>query len=520
MSKEQENKIEREENWDVPPSDEEYTLEEILAEYGSSRQQKILEEVEREAEPETVSEPALPAEPAAPAAEEPPAAEPKPARMLWARRMAHAESEREAELPEEPEESDEPENEPEDGPEESRFLSLEELVGTTVGAVMEEHREPLLKPKRGLFSRKRQQEDTEQFYDPMDAPPPPKPVTEADTIGDEPELSEIAAEYREDSQAQSRPLIWALLTALVPLAALAAEQYGVNIPYWTGDGELQCVVVLALLLINLVLCRHVPVYGFRQLREKRCTGALLVTLAAAVSAADCLLCLFHTGRAAAVPYAPVASAALFFAQWGISRENRGNSDSFRMASLDDNPPYLVTETGRGACKQKGSLRGFYTTASRTDYASRLQAVFLPLILAASVVFAGLTSLGEGRGADFLLNLSAILTAGATFSLPLCWGLPWARLTRRQQKSGCAVAGWDGATRMGKRRSLILTDIDLFPPGTIRLNGVKVYGEELSKAAAYAAAAAHGAGCGLARVFDGLGGGRKRPQRDRTGSQLL
>ena len=42
MSKEQENKIEREENWDVPPSDEEYTLEEILAEYGSSRQQKIL----------------------------------------------------------------------------------------------------------------------------------------------------------------------------------------------------------------------------------------------------------------------------------------------------------------------------------------------------------------------------------------------------------------------------------------------------------------------------------------------
>ena len=32
--------------WDTPPSDEDYTLEEILAEYGSSRQQKIMEEVE------------------------------------------------------------------------------------------------------------------------------------------------------------------------------------------------------------------------------------------------------------------------------------------------------------------------------------------------------------------------------------------------------------------------------------------------------------------------------------------
>ena len=172
------------ETWDVSPSDEEYTLEEILAEYGSSRQQKILEEVDRELQPETAEEkPAPPAEPAReePAGEEAPeAAPPKSAKALWAMRMAAAEQAREAEeapeaVPEE--EPEEPDKEPEEEPEESRFLSLEELVGTTVGAVMEKHREPLLKPKRGLFSRKRQQVDTEQFYDPMDAPPPPKPVT-------------------------------------------------------------------------------------------------------------------------------------------------------------------------------------------------------------------------------------------------------------------------------------------------------------------------------------------------------
>ena len=285
------------ETWDVSPSDEEYTLEEILAEYGSSRQQKILEEVDRELQPETAEEkPAPPAEPAReePAGEEAPeAAPPKSAKALWAMRMAAAEQARAAEeapeaVPEE--EPEEPDKEPEEEPEESRCLSLEELVGTTVGAVMEKHREPLLKPKRGLFSRKRQQVDTEQFYDPMDAPPPPKPVTEADTIGDEPELDEVASEYREDCQAQSRPLAWAFLAALLPLAAMLAEQYGVTIPYWTGDGEIRCVVMLALLLINLVLCHHVPVYGFRRIREGRCTSALLVTLAAAVSAAACCVC--------------------------------------------------------------------------------------------------------------------------------------------------------------------------------------------------------------------------------------
>lgn len=113
--------------------------------------------------------------------------------------MTAAEQERAAEAGE-----DMPE-EPDEEPEESRFLSLEELVGTTVGAVMEEHQEPLLKPRRGLFSRKRQQVDTEQFYDPVDAPPPPKPVTEADTIGDEPELDEVASEYRADCGARAAP---------------------------------------------------------------------------------------------------------------------------------------------------------------------------------------------------------------------------------------------------------------------------------------------------------------------------
>ena len=172
---------------------------------------------------------------------------------------------------------------------------------------------------------------------------------------------------------------------------------------------------------------------------------------------------------------------------------------------------MVTETPRGACKQRGDLRGFYTTAMRDDYASRLQTVFLPVIFMAALVFAGLISLGRGHGIDFLRNWSVILTAGATCSLPLCWSLPWSRLTRRQQKSGCAVAGWDGAARVGKRRGMILTDTDLFPPGTIRLNGVKVYGEELGKVSAYAAAAARAAGCGLERVFEGLAVGENAPR---------
>ena len=393
----------------------------------------------------------------------------------------------------------------------ARFLSLEDLVGSTVNSVMDEQEEPILKPRRGLFSRRKQLEETEQFYDPADAPPPPPPPTEADSIGTEPELSEAAAECRERVQRRRAPLVWAFLTALVPLGLLAAEQYGCRIPWWSGEPAHQGAVMAACLLLDLILCRQVAVYGVQRLARRRFVSALPAFLAALAALADCLLWLLTESRGTVLPYAPAAGLALCFAQLGICRESQGSYQSFRTAAVDDCPPYLVTETARGACKQRGSVRGFYTTASRDHYASRMQTVFLPVIFMATLVFAGLTTLGRGDGGAFFRNWSAILLAGATFSLPLCWGLPWARLTRRQQKSGCAVAGWDGAARIGRRRGMILTDTDLFPPGTIRLNGVKVYGEELSKAASYAAAAAAAAGSGLARVFEGLAVGENAPR---------
>ena len=376
--------------WDTPPSDEDYTLEEILAEYGSSRQQKIMEEVEREtapAEPDTPKAPA-PEQPSAPEpTETAPSPTPKSAMALWEERIAAAALEQDGEAP--LADDSDPEEEPrtDDGPEPeaTRFLSLEELVGTTVGAVMEEHHETLLKPKRGLFSRK-WQEETEQLYDSMEAPEESvKPLTEAESIGEEPELSEVASEEREAYKSRHRSLGFAFFTALVPIAAMAAEQSGVTVPFWTGDRQIQGVAMLACLLIELVLCWHVPVYAIRKLSEKRCVSALLVSLAVVAAAVDCALWLLVPGRGEALPYTAAAGLALCFAQWGISRESRGSYDSFRLASLDDHPPYLVTETPRGACKQRGDLRGFYTTAMRDDYASRLQTVFLPVIFMAAQV---------------------------------------------------------------------------------------------------------------------------------------
>lgn len=468
--------------------DTEFSLEDILAEYGSSREQKLMEDVERATEQMSKPLP-LKEEPLSPK-EEPPVSE----------RVADVPPQKELlrELKPEPESEPEPQLELPPSP---RPISLEEVVGNTVDAVMEERNEQagvvLLKPKRSLFSR-RKLEETEQLYD--SAEPEPEPEVEIESIGPELEPFEAAEKYRKAHQRLNGAVLPALLVSLLSVVPMAVEQYGVQIPYWSGDLKIQSIVELALLAIAAVLCRGVFAKGFSALKRKRCVSEWLVSLGVIVTAADCAACLLLPDRTAVIPYASAACLTLTFAQWGVSWEQRGLYDTFHAAAVDD-PPYLVTDTERGACKQRGALPGFYTTAMKDDAATLWQTALLPVVLMGTLVFAGLSSLGQGRDSDFLLNWSVLLIAGGTCSLPLCWSLPFSRFARHLQRVGCAVAGWAGAEKLCRRKSMIITDADLFPPGTIQLNGIKIYGEERRKIASYAAAMAHQSGCGLERLFD-------------------
>ena len=481
---------------DLSAREEEFSLEDILAEYGSSREQRLMEDVERAAEQTTAptapkQEPS--AEEEAPQQEQPPIPQPPPEKSSEPAKPSVRKKE-----PPKPAPKSEPELPPVPKP-----ISLEDVVGSTIDAVMEERKEQegvvLLKPKpkRSLFSR-RKLEETEQLYD--SGEPEPEPVVEIESIGPELEPYEAAEQHRKAYQRLNGAVFPALLLSLLAVIPMAVELYGVEIPYWTGDLKVQSVVELALLAITAVLCRGVFTKGFSMMKRKRCVSELLVSLAALVTAADCAAWLLLPGRTAVLPYAAAACLGLTFAQWGVSREQRGLYDTFHAAAVDD-PPYLVTDTEKGACKQRGALPGFYTTAMKDDVSTMLQTALLPVVLMGTLVFAGLSSLGQGRDADFLLNWSVLLIAGGTCSLPLCWSLPFSRFARHLQRVGCAVAGWSGAEKLSRKKSMIVTDGDLFPPGTIQLNGIKIYGEERGKIASYAAAMARQSGCGLERLFD-------------------
>jgi hypothetical protein len=473
---------------DVSPEGD-FSLEEILAEYGGSRRQHILEEVEEKTSPEKEAETSSQPCGAEPAPSAPPADGPGPEEDGAS---AGCHEQQESPAPEEV------------LPPPPRPVSIEQAVGQTVGAVMENRESRMAKrrPRRGLFSRKKMVlDETERLYEPPG--PPPEPEPEEPPIGPEEPLDAAMKEAQKNWRRCHRPLTVALAVSLLLLAPQVAETAGYTVPLWTGDPQLQIIVSAAALVLMCILCRRVFIRGFSRLAHKFFTGELLLAVSAIAALLDCAARVWLPARSDTPLYALPACVGLLFGQWGCCQREKARCDTFRTAALDSAPPYLVTDLEIGACKQPGRIPGFWTDTEKPSVAEFWQAALLPVIFVASIVFAGLGSLGQGRGSDFLLNWSAILAASAALMLPLVDTLPAARLAKRLQKAGCTVAGCAGAEKISRKRSMVLTDQDLFPPGTVSLNGVKLFGEEMPKVVSYGASLARASGCGLRRLFDNL-----------------
>ncbi len=490
-------------------AEEEITLESILEEYGGGAASVPLDVPEAA---EEVPPPSAPQENASDVPRESTSDEPEPKEAAPSREAAKSGP---------------------DGGEASapHALSLRKILESTVQSVLDESEDEdmeddpaedaqppeLLEPRRRwLFSRKRQR-DTEQLYDAdrqgessdraEDDPEEQEDPFTAD-FGErdgeiEPPAGELASDYRESAREELRSARSALLVTALSWCALLLEHFGVMPPLFAEERLLSTLPFLVAELLVCLLGRNVFVYAFEQLCAKTVTYELFSSLACVVTLIDTALCFFLPERAAlAAPFHAVAMLGMSAALWGRSLLFGALYDTFRVAAVGE-PDYLVTVTAGGAAKRCGRADGFTRCAQREDAASHWQSLLLPLLLAATLVFAVLATLRRSGWLLFAWNWGVLLTAVNMLSFPLCYSLPFRRLTRRFVKSGSALAGYVGANRLRRSNCMILTDTDLFPPGTITLNGLKIYGEESGKVVSYAATMAHASQSGLSRLFDTL-----------------
>lgn len=492
-------------DWDKLNSDGEFSLEEILAEYGSQRRKS-----------EEGGTRPIPAEPTGP---DLPWPDPKPSPRREGRVQPFPKGREPLPPVEDPAE--------EAGPEEGKVIPFPTGEGKEAEADGPSPVEEVLdhlRQKADAYAQQMFEEEGEEVseetrrmealipgVDEEEAPPPrrerkPRPAPEP-----KPDLppGELARTYGKGLKGLGLRTFGALLTVLPILYLAAAPVFSLPLPPPLAEEPLiQVYLSAGLLALAMFLGVDILSAGLARIFQLRLGMDTLTALSCIATLADALT-MAHIPQRTGLPYCGVAGLGLVMAMWGAARKRRGQRASCRTAASAAEP-YLVTLdegkwNGRDTySKWPAPTHGFGRQIQGDDGAQRIFQVAVPLLLAACILFSLIASVGRGRPQLFCWALSATLTASASFSGMLCFSLPWSALSLRLSKSGAALAGWEGVRWSRKGNGILLTDGDLFPPGTVSMNGIKVFGDfSVEKVVAVTATLIREARSGLDKIFHDL-----------------
>ena len=320
---------------------------------------------------------------------------------------------------------------------------------------------------------------------------------------------ELARSYGKGLKEMRLRTVLVFLLAAAALFQLAVPAAGF---YWLPplDGyQLQVWISAGLLGLGTLLSLDVLWTGLRRALRGRVGMDTLAALSVLFTLADALTLSLAQDREGQLPYTAAALAGLFFLLHGSYHKRCGLRLSCRTAAAAAEP-YLVTLdegkwNGRDTyCKWSGVPNGFGSQVQMDDGAQRIYRVVCPLLLLACLLFSLLASYGLGKPQHLLWCLSATFTASAAFGGALVYGRPFHKLARRLASSGAALAGWPGAAQSKKGDRILLTDGDLFPPGYVELNGIKVFGDwSIEQVVGYTATLIRDSGSGLTKLFHDL-----------------
>lgn len=296
----------------------------------------------------------------------------------------------------------------------------------------------------------------------------------------------------------SLPLLWLALAPFLGLSMPGALDGSFPLQVWCSGGLLAIAMILG---VDILARGVIQFFLLRPGADSACAFACALTLA------DAFTQLQRMPDRDTLPYSAACCLCLFCCMWGTYTKRQGLRLSCRTAA-SASEPYLVTLdskawNGKDAyAKWSGPSHGFGSQIQEEDGAQRVFRFSVPLLLLGSLLASLMASVGQEQPERLLWCLSATLTASASFSGLLIFSRPYRTLTRRLSTSGAALAGWSGASKAGN--AILLTDSDLFPPGMVSLNGIKVFGDfQVEKVVGVCATLIRDSGSGLDKVFHDL-----------------
>lgn len=330
-----------------------------------------------------------------------------------------------------------------------------------------------------------------------------------------------------DLRATMRELTLRMLATGVSTAVLLLASFIAEAGFSPNNTDLSgaigyTVVSLIFLLIAISFCAKSLLNGLRALVEFRansdsaaavaCTAVLVQTVCALFSSSSLATGQVHL-------YAGIAAGILFLNSLGKLTMIRRIHSNFRFVAsreqkytvriFDDYNTSLklagssvVSQPAIAYQQKAGFLKRFLQISYEPDPAETASQMLAPVGLVASLLLCVVALVITKDASLAITALAASCCVCVAVTNMLAVNLPVSRLSHRLRRAGAMVSGYEAIKRMSAVNAVLVDSADLFPRGTVVLNGVKPFAEEgLEEAVLRAGALMQALGGPLCGVFE-------------------
>ena len=258
------------------------------------------------------------------------------------------------------------------------------------------------------------------------------------------------------------------------------------------------------MLVGALMGSQQMIDGFFDLFRGRFSMNTLLMISFFAGCADAYFCLTELR----VPICAAFTLEVAMALWAAYHRRTtemGQMDTMRKAvrldSLVKTTEYL---DGKNAyLRGEGKVADFMDCYDQIPRPERVQNTFAAISLLGSIAVAVLAFLRHGVSMG-VQSFSTTLLVAVPASFFISVTRPLAVLERKLHRLGTVLCGWQGIKGLGGKAIFPLSDSDLFPAGSCKMNGVKFYGTRTPETVvAYAAALIRTNGGSLEPAFDQL-----------------
>ncbi len=319
-----------------------------------------------------------------------------------------------------------------------------------------------------------------------------------------------------------RTLATGVSTAVLLIASLIGEAgFGPNNTE-TGGAVGYTIVSLIFLLIAIGFCAKTILNGLRSLLEFRANSDSAAAVASAAVLIQTVCALFFSEALAAGRihlYACIAVGTLFLNTLGKLTMVRRIHSNFRFVAsreqkyavriFDDYNTSLklagssvVSEPTIAYQQKTGFLKRFLQISYEPDPAETSSQALAPVGLVSSLLLCVVALVITKDAPLAITALAASCCVCVAVTNMLAVNLPVSRLSRRLRRNGAMVSGYEAIKRMSAVNAVLVDSTELFPRGTVVLNGVKPFTQDgLEEAVLNAGALTQALGSPLSGVFE-------------------